>query len=432
MRTPDEVAAMLRLKALGWGTRRIAGSWGARATRCGDTSRRVAGRRPDAAARERARRTRGVARRALPAPRGNADVVRQELAAERGISVSACARWSGRWRICGGSWRARGAGDGALRDAAGPAAADRLRRAAGSRSAGRAGGCFLFVATLGYSRRLYVRAFRHERQERWFDGIESAFRHVRRRAGGGAARQRPGAGRAPRRGDPRGGVQRTAARLRPLLGLPAAGLRAVPGAHQGQGRARRRLRQAQRASAGRRFASWAALEAHLAGGRARSPTSASTARPARRRSAALRARRGDGPAAARRPAAVPAGARAASARCRHGLLRRGRHQRLHRALAADRRARPGDRRGRRCASSHAGARSQRTRKPAGRHQRVVDRAHFEGVRWLPAAGCASRPGTCDRCRKPSRTAAPARRVRAAVGGALVTMLDRDDPLVGAC
>ena len=35
----------------------------------------------------------------------------------------------------------------------------------------------LFVATLGYSRRLYVRAFRNERQESWFAGLEGAFRH---------------------------------------------------------------------------------------------------------------------------------------------------------------------------------------------------------------------------------------------------------------
>ena len=34
---------------------------------------------------------------------------------------------------------------------------------------------FLFVATLGYSRRCHVRAFRHERQESWFDGLESTF-----------------------------------------------------------------------------------------------------------------------------------------------------------------------------------------------------------------------------------------------------------------
>ena len=34
---------------------------------------------------------------------------------------------------------------------------------------------YLFVATLGYSRRQYVWAFRNERQESWFDGLESAF-----------------------------------------------------------------------------------------------------------------------------------------------------------------------------------------------------------------------------------------------------------------
>jgi transposase len=34
---------------------------------------------------------------------------------------------------------------------------------------------FVFVATLGYSRRVHVRAYRHERQESWFDGLESAF-----------------------------------------------------------------------------------------------------------------------------------------------------------------------------------------------------------------------------------------------------------------
>jgi hypothetical protein len=33
----------------------------------------------------------------------------------------------------------------------------------------------VFVATLGYSRRLHVRAFRNERQESWFEGLESAF-----------------------------------------------------------------------------------------------------------------------------------------------------------------------------------------------------------------------------------------------------------------
>ena len=36
---------------------------------------------------------------------------------------------------------------------------------------------YLFVATLGYSRRLYVQPFRNERQESWFAGLEGAFRH---------------------------------------------------------------------------------------------------------------------------------------------------------------------------------------------------------------------------------------------------------------
>ncbi|MEY3200632.1 MAG: hypothetical protein RIR70_182 [Pseudomonadota bacterium] len=36
---------------------------------------------------------------------------------------------------------------------------------------------FLFVATLGYSRRGFVCPFRHERQSAWFAGIEAAFAH---------------------------------------------------------------------------------------------------------------------------------------------------------------------------------------------------------------------------------------------------------------
>jgi transposase len=47
----------------------------------------------------------------------------------------------------------------------------------GRRSAANPAGCFLFVATLGYSRRIYVQAFRHERQWAWFSGMEGAFRH---------------------------------------------------------------------------------------------------------------------------------------------------------------------------------------------------------------------------------------------------------------
>ena len=36
---------------------------------------------------------------------------------------------------------------------------------------------YLFVATLGYSRRQYVTAFQHERQSAWLQGLEGAFRY---------------------------------------------------------------------------------------------------------------------------------------------------------------------------------------------------------------------------------------------------------------
>jgi transposase len=36
---------------------------------------------------------------------------------------------------------------------------------------------YLFAATLGHSRKQYVRAFTHERQSAWFEGIEGAFQH---------------------------------------------------------------------------------------------------------------------------------------------------------------------------------------------------------------------------------------------------------------
>ena len=54
------------------------------------------------------------------------------------------------------------------------AAPDRLRPAA-RRDRRRPEAVSFFVATLGYSRRVHVRAFPGGRQEHWFDGMESAF-----------------------------------------------------------------------------------------------------------------------------------------------------------------------------------------------------------------------------------------------------------------
>src|SRR3954470_15261285 len=176
VRTPDEVAAMLRLHALGWGTRRIAAEFGCSR----NTVKRYVERggwAPLAAA-SRPRALDGLedwlAER-FRSHRGNADVVRQELLAERGISIS-------------------------LRTVERAVAHLRRELAAEARATvrfetppgrqmqidfggvsvvigGQAIRVFLFVATLGHSRRIFVRAFRHERQTAWLDGIEGAFRH---------------------------------------------------------------------------------------------------------------------------------------------------------------------------------------------------------------------------------------------------------------
>ena len=99
-----------------------------------------------------------------------------------------------------------------------------------------------------------------------------------------------------------------------LLGRAAAGLRALPGADQGQGRARGRLRQAQR----HRRAELRELGGARGASRLVDARGGRPAHPRHDRRAAdraLRARRGGGAAADRRPAAVPADARAAPAGC---------------------------------------------------------------------------------------------------------------------
>src|SRR6478609_19370 len=110
MRAPDEVAAMLRLRALGWGTRRIATELGC-----------------------------------------DRETVRRYLAAGGWAPYRPPARPGRQLQIDFGE-RAVRIGEETVR-------------------------VHLFVATLGYSRRVYVRAFRHQRQSAWLDGIEGAFRH---------------------------------------------------------------------------------------------------------------------------------------------------------------------------------------------------------------------------------------------------------------
>src|ERR1044071_9996862 len=89
MQTPEDIAAMLRLKGLGWGIKRVA-----RALGCSHmTVRRYVAQGGWAPYRGRGRPCKLTGLDDWVAERfrrhaGNADVVRQELAAEKGITLS--------------------------------------------------------------------------------------------------------------------------------------------------------------------------------------------------------------------------------------------------------------------------------------------------------------------------------------------------------
>ena len=176
MKKSEEVEAMLHLHALGWGLKRIAREFGCSK----NTVRRYlaadgwmsysrparGGKLEDQEAWLKERFLRH---------RGNAEVVRQDLLREQSIDVSlrtveravlpfrrlltAEAKATVRFETPPG--RQLQVDFGELRV---PVADERVR-------------VYLFVATLGYSRRCHVEAFRHERQSSWFGGLEATFRH---------------------------------------------------------------------------------------------------------------------------------------------------------------------------------------------------------------------------------------------------------------
>ena len=175
-KAPDEVTAMARLRDPGWGTRRIAAELGCDR----ETVRRYLDVGGWAPYRSPERREALAGHEAWLADRfrrhrGNADVVRQELLAELGIAVSlrtveravahlrrelaAEALATVRFETPPGWQLQIDFGERGVR-----ISEETVR-------------VHLFVATLGYSRRVYVRAFRHQRQSAWLDGIEGAFRH---------------------------------------------------------------------------------------------------------------------------------------------------------------------------------------------------------------------------------------------------------------
>ena len=182
-KAPDEVTAMARLRDLGWGTRRIAAEPGCDR----GTVRRYLGVGGWAPYRSPERRKALAGHAAWLADRfrrhrGNADVVRRELLAELGIAVSlrtveravahlrrelaAEALATVRFETPPGWQPQIDFGERGVR-----ISEETVR-------------VHLFVATLGYSRRVYVRAFRHQRQSAWLDGIEGAFRHFGGMPGG--------------------------------------------------------------------------------------------------------------------------------------------------------------------------------------------------------------------------------------------------------
>jgi transposase len=176
MRTPDEVAAMLRLVALGWGERRVAKALGCSR----QTVRRYSAAEGWLSYRtpRRAKKLDGLQEwlaERFRRHRGNADVIRQDLEREKGLAVSLRTIE----RAVEGLRQALAAEARAtLRFETPPGR--QLQIDFGETRASIGGErvkLHLFVATLGHSRRVLVRVFRHERQSAWFDGMEAAFRH---------------------------------------------------------------------------------------------------------------------------------------------------------------------------------------------------------------------------------------------------------------
>lgn len=177
MLEPDEVTAMLRLSKLGWGSRRIAREFGCSRT----TVQRyidVGGWHDYRSPRKGKSKLAGHEawlRARFFRHRGNADVVRQDLARELGVTVSL--RTVER-AVSGYRQELAAEATATMRFETPPG--HQMQIDFGEKRvclAGEMTRIYMFVATLGYSRRTFAMAFRHERQSAWLDGIEAAFRY---------------------------------------------------------------------------------------------------------------------------------------------------------------------------------------------------------------------------------------------------------------
>lgn len=174
MKKPDDVEEMLRLKACGWGAKRIGRQLG-----CSHHTVKhylVSGGVTPFKTPQRAKKLDGFddwLRERFLRHAGNADVVRQELAAEKALVVSPRTMQRA---VASHRQALKAEALATMRFETPPGR--QLQIDFGERLVDIAGvkvKVFVFVATLGYSRRCHVRAFRNEKQMCWFQGLESAF-----------------------------------------------------------------------------------------------------------------------------------------------------------------------------------------------------------------------------------------------------------------
>jgi transposase len=176
MHTPDDVASILRLSQLGYGSRRIALELNISRNTVRSYLRQGGWSAFRSASREKSLDQIGPwLEQAFFRHAGNADVVRQELVQSHGIAVSlrTVERAVRPFRE-----HLQTLAKATLRFETPPG--HQLQIDFGSLHASidnQQVRIFLFVATLGYSRRLFVSAYLHERQAAWLGGLEGAFAH---------------------------------------------------------------------------------------------------------------------------------------------------------------------------------------------------------------------------------------------------------------
>ena len=236
---------------------------------------------------------------------------------------------------------------------------------------------YLFVATLGYSRRVYVARLPPRAAVGWLEGIEGAFRHFGGVPGevlldnARALVEHHDAGTREVEFNERLHAFARYWGVRPVACAPYRA-RTKGKDERGVGYVKHN------AIAGRSFA-----ELGGAGGAsglvdARGGRHAGARHDGRGADRAVRARGGGGAAAAGRPSAVPAAARADPAGAERRLRGRG-HQPLQRAVAADRRGGHVQVGGGQVRIHHAGEEVACHDERLGRRERAVDRAHLHGI-----------------------------------------------------